>query len=124
MQHYFPHGKFMDLKTNISIFIQGVGESLCEVWDRLKSMLKNNINGFFNATPSGQILSKPPQEAFDIIESMAQNDQKVQHQGGPQPPRRGGMIELSSTDVVLTQNKLLEQQLDEIKKKLTDLPNN
>ncbi|KAF1881588.1 hypothetical protein Lal_00039803 [Lupinus albus] len=30
----------------------------------------------------GQLMSKPPQETINIIESMTQNDQKSQHQTG------------------------------------------
>ncbi|CAL0304806.1 unnamed protein product [Lupinus luteus] len=142
MSRYFPQGKFMDLKTAISTFVQSAGESLCETWDRYKSMLRKCpnhgfdvqtqihifINGLqqqhkwiLNATAGGQLMSKPPQEAIDIIESMALNDQKSQHQRKP-PPRQGGILELSSTDAVLAQHKLLQQQLEEVTQKLNDLP--
>ncbi|CAL0331053.1 unnamed protein product [Lupinus luteus] len=123
MSRYFPQGKFMDLKTAISTFVQSAGESLCETWDRYKSMLRKCpnhgfdvqtqihifINGLqqqhkwiLNATAGGQLMSKPPQEAIDIIESMALNDQKSQHQRKP-PPRQGGILELSSTDETVYQ---------------------
>ncbi|XP_019420653.1 PREDICTED: uncharacterized protein LOC109330831 [Lupinus angustifolius] len=118
MSRYFPQGKFMDLKTTISTFIQPFGESLCEAWDRFKSMLTKCPNHGFdvqteihifinglqqqhkwivNATAGGQLMTKPPQEAINIIESMALNDQKSQHQRWP-PPRQGGMLELNPTD--------------------------
>ncbi|XP_019462929.1 PREDICTED: uncharacterized protein LOC109361850 [Lupinus angustifolius] len=74
-----------------------------------------------NATASGQLMAKPPQEAIDIIESMALNDQKIQHQRRP-PPRQCGMLELNSADAVLAQQKLLQQQLEEVTHKLNDLP--
>ncbi|XP_019460057.1 PREDICTED: uncharacterized protein LOC109359815 [Lupinus angustifolius] len=142
MSRYFPQGKFMDLKTAISTFIQPYEESLCEAWDRFKSMLRNCpnhgfdaqtqihifINGLqqqhkwiLNAIAGGQLMAKPPQEAIDIIESMALNDQKSQHQRRP-PPRQGGMLELNPADAVLAQHKLLQQQLEEVTQKLNDLP--
>ncbi|XP_057421565.1 uncharacterized protein LOC130715476 [Lotus japonicus] len=117
------------------------GESLCEAWERYKSMLKKCPNHGFDAktqvhifrnglhqqsklildaTAGGSLMAKTPTEAIQIIEAMALNDQQTQHHRGP--PRKSGMLELGATDVVLAQNKQLQQQLDEVKQKLADLP--
>ncbi|XP_057426208.1 uncharacterized protein LOC130719607 [Lotus japonicus] len=131
----------MECKTAISAFSQLAGESLCESWERFKSLLRKCPNHEFDArsqihifrkglqqptrqildaTSGGSLMAKSPTEAIQIIEAMALNDQQDQHNRGP--PRRGGMIELGATDVVLAQNKQLQQQLDEVKKTLTNLP--
>src|ERR1044072_1254943 len=141
MARYFSESKFMDFKTAISTFSQFAGESLCEAWERYKSMLRKCPNHGFDArtqihifrnglhqqsklildaTAGGSLMAKTPTEAIQIIEAMALNDQQTQHHRGP--PRRGGMIELGATDAVLAQNKQLQQQLDEVKQKLADLP--
>src|ERR1044072_6606287 len=142
MARYFSESKFMDFKTAISTFSQFSGESLCEAWERYKSMLRKCPNHGFDAktqvhifrnglhqqsklildaTAGGSLMAKTPTEAIQIIEAMALNDQQTQHHRGP-PPRRGRMIELGTNDAVLAQNKQLQQQLDEVKQKLADLP--
>ncbi|XP_057444964.1 uncharacterized protein LOC130737224 [Lotus japonicus] len=141
MARYFSESKFMNCKTAISTFSQFAGESLCEAWERFKSMLRKCPNHGFDArtqihifrngldkqsklildaTSGGSLMAKTPTEAIQIIEAMTLNDQQDQHHRGP--PRRGGMIELGTNDVVLAQNKQLQQQLDEVKHKLADLP--
>ncbi|XP_057426284.1 uncharacterized protein LOC130719689 [Lotus japonicus] len=141
LARYFSYSKFMDCKTAISAFSQLAGESLCETWERFKSLLRKCPNHEFDArsqihifrkglqqptrlildaTSGGSLMAKSPTEATQIIEAMALNDQQDQHHRGP--PRRGGMIELGATDAVLAQNKQLQQQLDEVKQKLADLP--
>ncbi|PNX65494.1 hypothetical protein L195_g054566 [Trifolium pratense] len=34
LDRFFPHHKFMESKTSISVFSQGSNETLCEAWDR------------------------------------------------------------------------------------------
>ncbi|XP_057416120.1 uncharacterized protein LOC130710783 [Lotus japonicus] len=141
MTRYFSESKYMDCRTAISTFSQSTGESLREAWERYKSMLRRCPNHDFDAktqihlfrkglqqqsrimvdaTSGGSLMTKSPTEAIQIIEAMALNDHQDQHIRGP--PRRGGVLELGSSDAILAQNKQLQQQLDEVKKTLSDLP--
>src|ERR1044072_7677797 len=141
MARYFSESKFMDFKTAISTFSQFSGESLCEAWERYKSMLRKCPNHGFDAktevhifrnglhqqsklildaTAGGSLMAKTATEAIEIIEAMALNDQQTQHNRGP--PRKSGMLELGANDAVLAQNRQLQQQMDEMKKTLADLP--
>ncbi|XP_057419052.1 uncharacterized protein LOC130713292 [Lotus japonicus] len=141
LARYFSDSKFMDCKTAISAFSQGAGENLCETWERFKSLLRKCPNHEFDArsqihifrkglqqptrlildaTSGGSLMAKSPIEAIQIIEAMALNDQQDQHHRGS--PRIRGMIDLGATDAVLAQNKQLQQQLDEVKQTLKNLP--
>ncbi|XP_057441326.1 uncharacterized protein LOC130733222 [Lotus japonicus] len=141
MTRYFSESKYMDCRTAISTFSQSTGESLREAWERYKSMLRRCPNHDFDAktqihlfrkglqqqsrimvdaTSGGSLMTKSPTEAIQIIEAMALNDHQDQHNRGP--PRIGGVLELGSSDAILAQNKQLQQQLDEVKKTLSDLP--
>jgi hypothetical protein len=40
LERFFPHHKFMEAKTSIAVFSQGANETLCEAWERYKSMLR------------------------------------------------------------------------------------
>ncbi|XP_019435443.1 PREDICTED: uncharacterized protein LOC109341924, partial [Lupinus angustifolius] len=140
MARYFPQSKFLDFKTAISTFSQFVGESLCEAWERYKSMLRKCPNHGFDAktqihifrngllqqhklileaTSGGSLMAKTPTEAIDIIESMAINDQQDQHS---RAPTRRSMIELAGNDAILAQNKLFQQQMEEMTKQLANIP--
>ena len=40
LERFFPHYRFMDAKTSISVFAQGTNKSLNEAWERFKSMIQ------------------------------------------------------------------------------------
>lgn len=48
LDRFFPHNKFMETKTTIVIFSQGLSESLCEAWEHYKSMLRRCLNHDFD----------------------------------------------------------------------------
>ncbi|XP_058734316.1 uncharacterized protein LOC131606046 [Vicia villosa] len=141
LNRFFPHNRFMDAKTAIATFTQHTTETLCEAWERYKSMLRKCPNhGFDNltqihifrnglqpqpkllidATSGGSLLSKSAEEAVSIINRMALNDHQVQYNRGTQ--KKSGILELDMNDAILAQNKLLTQTVEELTKKLSKLP--
>lgn len=40
LNRFFSHNRFMDAKTTIATFAQSANETLCEAWERYKSMLR------------------------------------------------------------------------------------
>lgn len=48
LNRLFPHNKFMEAKTTISMLSQGTTEGLCETCERYKPMLKRCQNNGFN----------------------------------------------------------------------------
>jgi hypothetical protein len=48
-ERFFPEDRHLEAKTSITTFIQGSSESLCDAWERYKSLLRNcPKNGFDN----------------------------------------------------------------------------
>lgn len=45
---FFPHNKFMEANKIITVFSQGATETLCEAWERYKSMMRRCPNHSFN----------------------------------------------------------------------------
>jgi hypothetical protein len=142
LEKFFPHHKFMEAKTSIDVFFQGSNETLCEAWERYKSMLRKcpshgfdeltQIHIFRNrllqqskllldATASGSLLSLSAADATAIIEKMALSDHQGDYNRNPSQ-RKPGVIELGTGDAVLAQNKLISQSLEEITKQLSKLP--
>ncbi|CAJ2661681.1 uncharacterized protein LOC123886209 [Trifolium pratense] len=142
LERFFPHHKFMEAKTSIAVFSQGSNETLCEAWERYKSMLRKcpshgfdeltQIHIFRNgllqqskllldATAGGSLLSLSAADATAIIEKMALSDHQGEYSRNPSQ-RKPGVIELGTGDAVLAQNKLISQSLEEITKQLSKLP--
>ncbi|XP_058767248.1 uncharacterized protein LOC131640898 [Vicia villosa] len=103
LSRFFSHNRFMDAKTAIATFTQAANETLCEAWERYKSMLRKCPNhGFDNlsqihifrngllpqpkllldATSGGSLLAKSAEEAATIINKMALTNHQVQHNRG------------------------------------------
>jgi len=59
-----------------------------------------------DASAGGKIKLKTPEEATKLIENMSASDHDVLHDREHQPTKKS-LLELSSQDVVLAQNKLL-----------------
>ncbi|KAK2397155.1 hypothetical protein QL285_058761 [Trifolium repens] len=141
LNKFFPHNKFMEAKIAIHVFSQGSGETLCEAWERYKSMLRRCHNHGFDdltqihifhnglqhqprllldATAGGSLMSKSVEDAITIIERMALSDHQGQYNRNPLQ-RKVGIIELDATDAMLAQNKLLTQTVEEFTKQLSKL---
>ncbi|GAU33902.1 hypothetical protein TSUD_357000 [Trifolium subterraneum] len=138
---FFPHHKFMEAKIAITLFSQGSNETLCEAWDRYKSMLRRchnhdfddltQIHNFHNglqrqpkllldAAAGGSLMSKSAEDAIVIIEKMALNDHQDEYNRNPSQ-RKLGVIELGTSDAMLAQNKLFTQTVEELTKQLSKL---
>lgn len=62
-----------------------------------------------------------PKDAADIIKKMALNDRGANHnRNGAQ--KKSGILELGSADANLAQNKILTQQLEEMKNQMKEMP--
>jgi len=126
----------------VTTFNQGENESLCEAWDRYKSLLRNcPKHGFDNqmqihlfrlglknetkvlldASAGGSLMLKTPFDTVKIIDQMALTDRKTSHNQSPSQ-RKSGILELESSDALLAQNKLLTQQIEALQKGMKDMP--
>ncbi|XP_024025307.1 uncharacterized protein LOC112092710 [Morus notabilis] len=95
LMKYFPPTKNAKLRNDITLFQQADGESLYEAWDRFKELLRkcphhgiphwiqmetfyNGLNGqtrtIVDAAAGGAILAKSYNDAYEILERMANNN--------------------------------------------------
>ncbi|XP_020206915.1 uncharacterized protein LOC109791958 [Cajanus cajan] len=61
-----------------------------------------------------------PEEATQIIESLASSDHQAEH--GRHQSHKSGVLDLSTNDAILAQNKLLSQQIEAQTKKMAKIP--
>ncbi|XP_027927803.1 uncharacterized protein LOC114184687 [Vigna unguiculata] len=141
LSKYFPQSKVNKGKQEISAFQQDMDESLGQAWDRFKGLLrKTPIHGFdqptqltlflaglksqsklmLDASAGGSIKWKTPEEAYELIENMAANDNEAYTERTHS--QKKGILELQSQDALLAQNKIMTQQLETLMKKLSQLP--
>jgi len=141
LSKYFPQSKVNKGKQEISAFQQDMDESLGQAWDRFKGLLrKTPIHGFdqptqltlflaglksqsklmLDASAGGSIKWKTPEEAYELIENMAANDNEAYTERAHS--QKKGILELQSQDALLAQNKIMTQQLETLMKKLSQLP--
>ena len=126
LKKYFPESKTTEGKAIISSFHQFPNESLSEALERFCSLLqKTPTHGFaepiqlnifsdglrslskqlLNASVGGKIKLKTTEEAMDLIENMAARDHAILHDR-VHIPNKKSLLELSSQDALLAQNKL------------------
>jgi len=129
-------------KASISSFHQFPDESLSEALERFRSLLrKMPTHGFsepiqlnifidglrpqskllLDASVGGKIKMKTPEEAMDLIESMAASDIAILRDRAHIPTKKR-LLELTSQDALLAQNKLLSKQLETLTETLSKLP--
>jgi len=72
-------------------------------------------------TTGGSLMLKSAEDVVSIIDSMALNDRKANHNRSTSQ-RKPVILELGSNDVVLAQNKLFTQQIEEMKKEMKNFP--
>ncbi|XP_020235005.1 uncharacterized protein LOC109814900 [Cajanus cajan] len=120
--------------------LTGADEPLCEAWERYKSLLRKcpnhgfddvaQLNMFCNglrpqtkmlldASAGGSMMMKDSEEAITIIDALAASDYQAHHDRS-QPTKRG-ILELDTQNAILAQNKLLSQQMEELKKQMSKL---
>nr|KYP56851.1 hypothetical protein KK1_003100 [Cajanus cajan] len=128
LARFFPLSKNTEARTAIATFAQGADEPLREAWERYKSLLRRCPNHGFEVELQVQtfcnglqpqtkmildvsfgesVMFRTAEEAITIIESMASTDFRSQH--GRSSSHKRGVLELSTQDAVLAQNKILSQ---------------
>ena len=125
----------------ISYFHQFLDESLSEALDRFHRLLRKTpthgyselvqlnifIDGLrpqskqlLDASVGGKIKLKTPEEAMELIENMAASDQAILHDRTYVPTKRS-LLELSTHDATLAQNKLLTRHIKALTETLSKL---
>jgi len=141
LKKYFPESKTAEGKAVISSFHQFPDESLSEALERFCSLLRKTpthgfsepiqLNIFIDGRPQskqlldasarGKIKLKTPEEAMDLIENMAASDHATLHDTVHIPTKKS-LLELSSQNALLAQNKLLSKQLEALTETLSKFP--
>jgi len=142
LKKYFPESKTAEGKATISSFHQFLDESLSEALKRFCSFLqKTPTHGFpepiqlnifidglrlqfkqlLDASVGGKIKLKTLEEAMELIENMAASDHAILRDKTHVTTKRS-MLELSSQDALLAQNKLLAKMLESLTQTLSKLP--
>jgi len=142
LKKYFPESKTTEGKAAISSFHQFPNESLSEALERFRGLLqKTPTHGFsepiqlnifidglrpqskqlLNASAGGKIKMKTPEEAMDLIESMVASDIAILRDRAHTLTKKS-LLELTSQDAMLAQNKLLSKQLEALTETLSNLP--
>jgi len=141
LKKYFPESKTTEGKAVISSFHQFPDESLSEALERFKGLLRRTpTHGFsepiqlnmfigglrpqtkqlLDAFAGGKIKLKTSKEAIELIENMSVSDHAILCDRTHQPTKKS-LLELSSHDALLAQNKLLSKQLKILTKTLRKL---
>jgi len=83
--------------------------------------LKPQSKQLLDTSTGGKIKLKTPEEAMKLIENMTASDHAILRDRTHIPTKRS-MLELSSQDTLLAQNKLLAKQLESLAETLNKLP--
>ncbi|XP_052734103.1 uncharacterized protein LOC128196651 [Vigna angularis] len=126
LNKYFPQSKVNKGKQEISSFQQDGSETLSQAWDRFKGLLRRTpTHGpdnkmILDAAAGGTMMSVDAEQATRIIEALASTHHQAQH--NRQTVQRKGILDLSTTDAILAQNKILTQQMEALTKQMANLP--
>ncbi|XP_020224161.1 uncharacterized protein LOC109806192 [Cajanus cajan] len=141
VNRFYPSSKYIKAKLEITTFRQGADEPFYEAWERFNSLLRKcpnhgfediaQINFFVNgikpevkmlldAAAGGTMMSISPEEATQIIESLASSDHQAEH--GRHQSHKRGVLDLSTSDAIRAQNKLLSQQIKTLTKQMAKIP--
>ncbi|CAJ2663009.1 unnamed protein product [Trifolium pratense] len=135
LARYFPPSKTAMLRAQINGFKQKDNESLFEAWERYKDMIRlcpyhglENwliIHTFYNgllyntrmtidAAAGGALMDKPYNQAYQLIESMAQNHYQWGNErtSVEKPQAKGGMYEVNELDLVKAKLEALTQKME------------
>ena len=83
--------------------------------------LRPQTKQLLDASVRGKIKLKTPEEATELIENMSASDHAILCDRVHQPTKKS-LLELSSHDALLAQNKLLSRQLEILTETLGKLP--
>ncbi|CAJ2651912.1 uncharacterized protein LOC123905413 [Trifolium pratense] len=135
LARYFPPSKTAMLRAQINGFKKKDNESLFEAWERYKDMIRlcpyhglENwliIHTFYNgllyntrltidAAAGGALMDKPYNQAYQLIESMAQNHYQWGNErtSVEKPQTKGGMYEVNELDLVKAKFEALTQKME------------
>ncbi|XP_006603390.1 uncharacterized protein [Glycine max] len=142
LKKYFPDSKTTEGKMEISSFHQFPDESLSEVLDCFRGLLRKmpthgysepvQLNIFIDglrpqskqlldASVGGKIKLKTPKEAMELTENMAASDHAILHDRTYAPTKRS-LLKLTMQDATLAQNKLLSRKIEALTETLSKLP--
>ncbi|XP_045831120.1 uncharacterized protein LOC123922450 [Trifolium pratense] len=142
MDRYFPIHKYLERRADITSFEQGDSETLYDAWERFKLSLKKcpkhgldshtqmqhftqglraQTRMFLDASAGGSLKNKNQTQARELVESMAQNEYRVENDRGAK--KKAGMIELDTQTALLAQSTLMNSQMAAVLKHLTSTPN-
>jgi len=137
LQIFFPISRYIKAKSEIYVFRQRADESLCETWERFKMMLRKCPNHGFEDTAQLSIfltglifdtkmlldavvddttMALDVEQATRIITALASTDYQAQHD------KQGIQKEELLEDALLTQNKILTQQIEQLTAQMAKLP--
>ncbi|KAI4332189.1 hypothetical protein L6164_017119 [Bauhinia variegata] len=127
------------LRTEITTFHQQEGESLSDAWECYNEILRRcphhsfefwiQVQSFYNgllpharsmvyAATVGDLNFKTPEQAWNLLEMMANNDYQRQ---GERVVAKKGIMEVDTLNALLAQNKIMTQQLANLSKKVESL---
>lgn len=130
---YFPTSKTVQLRNQISSFMQKDGESLYEAWERFKELLRMcphhglekwlRVQTFYNglspntklivdAAAGGCLTMKTPDESYQLIEDMAQNHQQWNPERAA--PNRGGKHDVDAITALSAKLDAMTRKLDNL----------
>ncbi|XP_061339058.1 uncharacterized protein LOC133285788 [Gastrolobium bilobum] len=144
LARFFSSSKLAKLKADITSFEQKESESLYEAWERFKGLFRKypqhgieawdkariffqgmtpNTRTLVNAAAGGSLKTKTPEEALELIESLASQE----YDNAPVPQRRAGIMKLDGYDAIMAQNEQIlqsnkkqQQQLDALTKQFSE----
>ncbi|XP_045809752.1 uncharacterized protein LOC123904106 [Trifolium pratense] len=142
MDRYFPIHKYLDRRADITSFEQGDSETLYDAWERFKLCLKKcpkhgldshtqmqhftqglraQTRMFLDASAGGSLKNKNQAQARELVESMAQNEYRVENYRGAK--KKAGMLELDTQTALLAQSTLMNSQMAAVLKHITSTSN-
>ncbi|KAK8536038.1 hypothetical protein V6N12_012700 [Hibiscus sabdariffa] len=137
LKRYNPPNMHTQLRNDIASFRQADDESMYECWDRYKGLLRKcNNHGFqdwtqvvmfyngvnaptrmmLDASANGTVLDKSPEEAFDILDRIANNDYQFPTSRIRQGRRTPGKLDLDASDSVPAQLSVITNMLKNLHK--------
>ncbi|KAL4386489.1 hypothetical protein GQ457_09G021370 [Hibiscus cannabinus] len=137
LMRYNPPNMHTQLRNDIASFRQGDDESMYECWDRYKGLLRkctnhgfqdwtqvvmfyNGVNAptrmMLDASANGTMLDKSPEEAFEILDRIANNDYQFPTARLGSGRRTSGKLELDANDAVSAQLSAITNLLKNLQK--------
>ncbi|XP_019431425.1 PREDICTED: uncharacterized protein LOC109338606 [Lupinus angustifolius] len=141
LTRFFPPARYVHAKFEMSTFRQGNDEAFYEAWKRFQALLRkcpnhgfediDQLNIFCNglkpetkmildAAAGGTMMSVDAEQATRIITALSATDRQAQH--NRRTVQKRGVLDLSTSDAILAQNKILTQQIEALTKQMTKLP--